>query len=262
MIGNGPVAVSVGGATVVSSLGGWRKLKRCTIGPTNLLAMRPGRITAPPAAAVACWKLAPDCAHSPPLPVQPCVVVPVPGPVLPAPNAVAVVFHLCVCVGAENTALETAPVSKVRSPLVLVMDRLGFPDAAVANVPLFIGVAWSAPLTVTAQSVPLCAVVHDAVAVCEPDGGAAHAKIIERGVAPAVESLPETSGHEVPPTLALKPLLPLASCDSPIAQALFEPEPIVNDGVVRLVTVPAESAGVATASNATATSGRRYGDSS
>lgn len=210
----------------------------------------PQPVPVPTAAAL---KLAPDCAHAPPLPVQPCVVVPVPGPVLPAPNAVEVVFQREVCVGAESTALETAAVSIVKSPLTLVMDRLGFPLAATANVPLFIGVVWSAPLTVTAQSVPLCAVVQDAVAVCDPDGGAAHAKIIARGVWPVVESLPETSEHEVPPTLAVKAVLSLLSCDKPIPHARLEPEPMVKEVVVRLSTVPAESTAVATASNATAT---------
>jgi hypothetical protein len=91
----------------------------------------------------------------------------VPGPVLPAPEPAVVSFHCTVCEPPLRVKLYTPAVSQVRSPLVLVIVRLGFvPAAAKEKFPLLNGVVWSTPVAVTTPNVgKLLAVVQLIVAV-------------------------------------------------------------------------------------------------
>src|SRR5712691_1091879 len=79
-------------------------------------------------AAAPCTKFAPESVHSADaLSVHVWVVVPVPGPVLPAPFTFpSVTFHRDVCVGADQVLGKRLDVaSMVKSPFVLVMTTLG-----------------------------------------------------------------------------------------------------------------------------------------
>src|SRR6266571_6788228 len=82
---------------------------------------------------------------------------------------------------------------------------------------------------------PLPLFVHDAVAVCAPDGGLATQKINVRTVAVVPVSVPGISVPLTPPRLAVTPVAPLLVMATIIIAARFAPLPITNDGVVTVV---------------------------
>src|SRR5882672_10214983 len=87
----------------------------------------------------------------------------------------------------------------------------------------------------TPTSAPLTLFVHDAVAVCAPDGGLATQKIIERTVAVVPESVPGISVPLTPPRLAVTPVAMLSVIVTMIIAARLAPLPTTNDGVVIVV---------------------------
>src|SRR5437867_3848547 len=87
----------------------------------------------------------------------------------------------------------------------------------------------------TPTSAPVTLFVHDAVAVCAPDGGLATQKIIVRTVAVVPESVPGISVPLMPPRLAVTPVAPLVVMMTMIIAARFAPLPMTNDGVVIVV---------------------------
>src|SRR5947208_9071901 len=82
---------------------------------------------------------------------------------------------------------------------------------------------------------PLPLFVHDAVAVCAPEGGFATQKINVRTVALIPESVPGISVPLTPPRLAVTPVATLSVIVTMIIAARFGPFPITNDGVVTVV---------------------------
>src|ERR1700704_3426953 len=87
----------------------------------------------------------------------------------------------------------------------------------------------------TPTSAPVTLLVHDAVAVCAPDGGLTTQKIIERTVAVVPESVPGISVPLTPPRLAVTPAATLSVIVTMIIAARLAPLPTTNDGVVIVV---------------------------
>src|SRR5436190_5121251 len=82
---------------------------------------------------------------------------------------------------------------------------------------------------------PLPLFVHDAVAVCAPEGGFATQKINVRTVAVVPESVPGISVPLTPPRLAVTPVAALSVMMTMIIAARLAPLPMTNDGVVTVV---------------------------
>src|SRR5258705_9168397 len=78
-------------------------------------------------------------------------------------------------------------------------------------------------------------VVHETVAVREPDGGLITWKIKVRMVAVVPESVPGINVPLTPPKLAVIPVAVLASMVTMIIAARFVPLPMTNAGVVTVV---------------------------
>src|SRR6266404_2223827 len=78
--------------------------------------------------------------------------------------------------------------------------------------------------------------VHETVAVCEPDGGLITWKIRVRIVAVVPESVPGINVPLTPPRLAVMLVALLALMVTVIIAARFEPLPTMNAGVVTVVT--------------------------
>src|SRR5438876_433242 len=87
----------------------------------------------------------------------------------------------------------------------------------------------------TPTSAPLTMFVHDAVAVCAPDGGLATQKINVRTVAVVPVSVPGISVPLTPPRLAVIPVAPFSVMMTMIIAARLTPLPMTNDGVVTVV---------------------------
>src|SRR5438093_10623406 len=87
----------------------------------------------------------------------------------------------------------------------------------------------------TPTSAPVTLFVHDAVAVCAPDGGLARQKINVRTVAVVPESVPGISVPLTPPRLAVMPVATLLVMVTIIIAARLAPLPMTNDGVVTVV---------------------------
>src|SRR5439155_16280889 len=87
----------------------------------------------------------------------------------------------------------------------------------------------------TPTSAPVTLFVHDAVAVCAPDGGLATQKINVRTVAVVPESVPGISVPLTPPSLAVMPVATLSVMVTIIIAARLVPLPMTNDGVVTVV---------------------------
>src|SRR5712671_6380753 len=85
------------------------------------------------------------------------------------------------------------------------------------------------------SAAPLIVFVHDAVAVCAPDGGLATQKINERTVAVVPESVPGISVPLTPPRLAVTPVAALLVMMTIIIAARLAPLPMTNHGVVTVV---------------------------
>src|SRR6266704_2328321 len=79
-------------------------------------------------------------------------------------------------------------------------------------------------------------VVQETVAVCDPDGGLITWKIKVRIVAVVPESLPGTNVPLTPPRLAVMLVALFALMATMIIAARLVPLPIVNTGVVAVVT--------------------------
>lgn len=79
-------------------------------------------------------------------------------------------------------------------------------------------------------------VVHETVAVCEPEGGLITWKIRVRIVAVVPESVPGINAPLTPPRLALILVALFALMATMIIAARLTPFPTVNAGVVILVT--------------------------
>src|SRR5439155_2469730 len=86
------------------------------------------------------------------------------------------------------------------------------------------------------SAAPLTVFVHDAVAVCAPEGGLATQKINVRTVAVVPESVPGISVPPTPPRLAVTPAAALLVMMTIIIAARLAPLPTTNDGVVTAVT--------------------------
>src|SRR5258706_6578884 len=82
---------------------------------------------------------------------------------------------------------------------------------------------------------PLPMFVHDAVAVCAPEGGLATQKINVRTVAVVPVSVPGINVPLTPPRLAVTPVAPLLVMMTIIIAARLGPLPMTNDGVVTVV---------------------------
>src|SRR5438270_5122176 len=82
------------------------------------------------------------------------------------------------------------------------------------------------------SAAPLAMFVHDAVAVCAPEGGLATQKINVRTVAVVPESVPGISVPLTPPRLAVTPVAVLSVMVTIIIAARLAPLPTTNDGVV------------------------------
>src|SRR5207245_11696214 len=87
----------------------------------------------------------------------------------------------------------------------------------------------------TPTSAPVTLLVHDAVAVCAPDGGLETQKIRVRTVAVVPESVPGISVPLTPPRLAVTPAAVLSVMITMIIAARLAPLPMTNDGVVTVV---------------------------
>src|SRR5258706_6236568 len=79
---------------------------------------------------------------------------------------------------------------------------------------------------------PLPMFVHDAVAVCAPDGGLATQKINERTVAVVPESVPGINAPLTPPRLAVMPVAMFSFIVTMIIAARLAPLPMTTQGVV------------------------------
>ena len=77
---------------------------------------------------------------------------------------------------------------------------------------------------------------HETVAVCEPDGGLITWKIKVRMVAVVPESVPGITVPLTPPKLAVIPVALFARMATMIIAARLAPLPMMNAGVVTLVT--------------------------
>src|SRR5215472_713850 len=77
---------------------------------------------------------------------------------------------------------------------------------------------------------------HDTVAVCKPDGGLITWKIMLRNVAVVPLSVPGTNVPLTPPKLAVIPVAVFPLMVTMIIAARLLPLPIVNAGVVTVVT--------------------------
>ena len=77
--------------------------------------------------------------------------------------------------------------------------------------------------------------VHDAVAVCAPDGGLATQKINVRTVAVVPVSVPGISVPLTPPRLAVMSVATFSVMMTMIIAARLAPLPMTNDGVVTVV---------------------------
>ncbi len=98
------------------------------------------------------------------------------------------------------------------------------------------GVIRSAPLTVMTPTSAFMLVVHETVAVCAPDGGLITWKIKVRIVAVVPESVPGITVPLTPPKLAVIPVALFALMTTMIIAARLAPLPMMNAGVVTLVT--------------------------
>src|SRR6266853_577452 len=77
---------------------------------------------------------------------------------------------------------------------------------------------------------------HETVAVCDPDGGLITWKIRVRIVALVPESVPAITEPLTPPRLAVMLSAPFALMATMIIAARLAPLPMINAGVVTLVT--------------------------
>src|SRR6266571_6248369 len=85
------------------------------------------------------------------------------------------------------------------------------------------------------SAAPLTVFVHDAVAVCAPDGGLTTQKINVRTVAVVPESVAGIIVPLAPPRLAVTPVATLLVMVTMIIAARLAPLPMTNDGVVTVV---------------------------
>jgi hypothetical protein len=121
--------------------------------------------------------------------------------------------------------------------LVIVIDVVWVGSELVAaNVPLVHGVVGSAPLTVMTPTSAYILVVHETVAVCEPDGGLITWKIKVRIGAVVPESVPGINVPLTPPKLAVMLVALFAFMVTMIIAARLAPLPMMNAGVVAVVT--------------------------
>jgi hypothetical protein len=135
--------------------------------------------------------------------------------------------------------LPEKPTLAVKSPrlLAIVTDVV---EAGLlllaANVPLVQGVVWLAPLTVMTPTSTFMLVVHETVALCEPDGGFTTQKIKVRMLAVVPESVPGIKEPTAPPRLAVTLVAPFPSIATIIMAARLLPLPMMNAGVETMVT--------------------------
>src|SRR2546423_451097 len=87
----------------------------------------------------------------------------------------------------------------------------------------------------TPTSAPVTLFVHDAVAVCAPDGGLATQKINVRTLAAVPVSVPGISVPLTPPSVAVMPVAAFWVMMTMIIAARLAPLPMTNDGVVTVV---------------------------
>ena len=93
-----------------------------------------------------------------------------------------------------------------------------------------------APLTVMTPTSTFMLVVHETVAVCEPDGGLVTWKIKVLLVAVVPVSVPGIRAPLTPPRLAVMLVAPFALMVTMIIAARLAPLPMINEGVVTDVT--------------------------
>lgn len=170
------------------------------------------------------------------------------------PAAPESIPHLSVrLVYGDIQVLAVKPTLAVKSPelLVIVTDvALAGLLLNAANVPLFVGVVWLAPVTVITPKSALALPVQETVAVCDPDGGLMSWKINVRLEAVVPESVPGINVPTTPPKVAVMLVAVFVVMATMIIAARLEPLPMMNAGVVILVT-PKEKSEVTLLSNAT-----------